>query len=151
MVEMILSPEISTVNRNESVTISQGVQAPVIDKRSADTVVVTPDSQTVVIGGLIANLKTESVSKIPLLGDLPVLGFAFRSKTKRDTKTELLIFLTPHIVQTPTQLAALSTKEKEKAGVSKALTEQELNKYLDEVPAATDEDMKKWKNFTPQK
>ena len=149
MVEMILSPEISTVSSTESVTISQGVQAPVIDKRSADTVVVTPDSQTVVIGGLIANLKTESVSKIPLLGDLPLLGFAFRSKTKRDAKTELLIFLTPHIVAVPTQLAGLTMKEREKTGVSKALTEQELNKFLDDIPKASDKDLDKWKNFTP--
>ena len=149
MVEMILSPEISTVSQTESVTISTGVQAPVIDKRSADTVVVTPDSQTVVIGGLIANLKTETVNKIPVLGDLPLLGFAFRSKSKRDTKTELLIFLTPHIVQVPTQLAALTEKEKEKAGVTKSLTEQELSKFLDQLPAATDADAKKWKTISP--
>lgn len=150
MVEMILSPEISTVSQTESVTISQGVQAPVIDKRSADTVVVTPDSQTVVIGGLIANLKTETVSKIPVLGDLPLLGFAFRSKAKRDVKTELLIFLTPHIVAVPTQLAGLTTTEKEKTGVNRSLNEQELKRFLDEIPAATDKDIEKWKNFTPQ-
>ena len=136
MVEMIVSPEISTVSSTESVTISTGVQAPVIDKRSADTVVVTPDSQTVVIGGLIANLKTESVSKIPVLGDLPLLGFAFRSKVKKDTKTELLIFLTPHIVQVPSQLAAMSDQEKQKAGVTKSMTQEELHKFLDELPTA---------------
>lgn len=134
LVEMILSPEISTVSSTESVTISTGVQAPVIDKRSADTVVVTPDAQTVVIGGLIANLKTESVSKIPVLGDLPLLGFAFRSKTKKETKTELLIFLTPHIVQVPTQLAKLSAAEQEKVGVAKTLTEDELSRFLDQLP-----------------
>lgn len=149
LVEMILSPEISTVSSTESVTISTGVQAPVIDKRSADTVVVTPDGQTVVIGGLIANLKTESVSKIPLLGDLPLLGFAFRSKTMKDTKTELLIFLTPHIVQVPTQLAKLSASEKEKAGVTKALSEEELNKFLNELPVkpATTNDI--WQPLNP--
>lgn len=120
-----------------------------IDKRSADTVVVTPDAQTVVIGGLIANLKTESVSKIPLLGDLPLLGFAFRSKTMKDTKTELLIFLTPHIVQVPTQLAKLSASEKEKAGVTKALSEEELNKFLNELPVkpATTNDI--WQPLNP--
>ena len=49
-----------------------------------------------------------------------------------------------------TQLAALSAKEKDKTGISKALTERELEKFLDEVPTATDEDLKKWKSFTPQ-
>ncbi len=134
-VEMIVTPEISSVSATESVTISTGVQAPVIDKRSADTVVVTPDGQTVIIGGLIADRKTESVSKIPLLGDIPLLGFAFRSTTKKDVKTELLIFLTPHIVQAPSQLAALSAKEQAKTGVTKTLTEEELSKYLDQLPA----------------
>lgn len=148
MVEMIVSPEISTVSQTESVTISTGVQAPVIDKRSADTVVVTPDSQTVVIGGLIANLKTESVSKIPILGDLPLLGFAFRSKVKRDVKTELLIFLTPHIVQLPAQLAAISNAEKQKTGVTKTLTEDELSKFLDQLPTKEDPE-KGWKSWQP--
>ena len=133
-VEMIVTPEISSVSATESVTISTGVQAPVIDKRSADTVVVTPDGQTVIIGGLIANRKTESVSKIPILGDIPWVGFAFRSTTKKDVKTELLIFLTPHIVEAPSQLVALSTKEQEKSGVTKTLTDEELNKYLDQLP-----------------
>lgn len=148
-VEMILSPEISTVSQTESVTISTGVQAPVIDKRSADTVVVTPDGQTVVIGGLIANLKTESVSKIPILGDLPLLGFAFRSTTKRDTKTELLIFLTPQIVQSPSRLASMSTAEKDRAGVTRAMNKEERYKYLDEEPPATDEFKPEWKEFIP--
>lgn len=148
MVEMILSPEISTVSSTESVTISTGVQAPVIDKRSADTVVVTPDAQTVVIGGLIANLKTESVSKIPILGDLPLLGFAFRSTVKKDTKTELLIFLTPHIVQVPAQLAAMSAQEKQKAGVTKTMTQEELHKFLDELPTADSPD--KFSPLPPQ-
>lgn len=134
LVEMIVTPEISSVSKTESVTISAGVQAPVIDKRSADTVVVTPDGQTVVIGGLIADAKTESVSKIPLLGDLPWVGFAFRSKSKKDVKTELLIFLTPHIVQAPSQLAALSTKEQEQSGVTKSMSEEELSKFLNQLP-----------------
>ncbi len=137
LVEMIVAPEISTISKTDTVPISIGVTAPVIDKRSADTVVVTPDGQTVVIGGLIADAKAESVSKIPILGDLPWLGFFFRSTTKRDVKTELLIFLTPHIVQAPSQLAALSTKEQEKSGVTKTLSEEELNQYLDQLPTVT--------------
>jgi general secretion pathway protein D len=151
LVEMIVAPEISTISKTESVPVSIGVTAPVIDKRSADTVVVTPDGQTVVIGGLIADAKAESVSKIPILGDLPWVGFFFRSTTKKDVKTELLIFLTPHIVQAPSQLAALSTKEQEKSGVTKALTEEELNKYLDQLPTAppADKSDKRFKEFSP--
>jgi len=148
-VEMIVTPEISSISATESVTISTGVQAPVIDKRSADTVVVTPDGQTVIIGGLIADRKTESVSKIPLLGDLPLLGFAFRSTTKKDIKTELLIFMTPHIVLAPSQLVALSKEEQAKTGVTKALTEKELSKYLDQLPTAPDKSGQSPDGFTP--
>ena len=142
-VEMIVAPEISKVSETDSVTISPGVRAPFIDKRSADTVVVTPDGQTVVIGGLIATAKAESVSKIPFLGDLPWLGFAFRSTSKKDVKTELLIFLTPLIVQAPSQLAALSTKEQTKSGVTKSLNEEELGKFLDQLPTETTPDNSK--------
>lgn len=150
-VEMIVAPEISTISKTESVPVSIGVTAPVIDKRSADTVVVTPDGQTVVIGGLIADAKAESISKIPILGDIPWLGFFFRSTTKKDVKTELLIFLTPHIVQAPSQLAALSTQEQEKSGATKTLTEEELSKYLDQLPTAppVDKSNKRFKEFSP--
>jgi general secretion pathway protein D len=143
MVEMILAPEISSISKTESVPVSIGVTAPVIDKRSADTVVVTPDGQTVIIGGLIANQKTESVSKIPFLGDIPYLGLAFRSTSKRDVKTELLIFLTPRIVQAPAQLAAVSATEKNQSGVEKAFTEEELNKFLNELPTTQQQQQNK--------
>ncbi|HVY71576.1 MAG TPA: hypothetical protein VHH73_16705, partial [Verrucomicrobiae bacterium] len=80
LVEMIVSPQISQLS-DQSVPISQGVNAPVIDMRSADTVVVTPNRQTVIIGGLMQNQKTQSESKIPLLGDIPGLGNLFKHKT----------------------------------------------------------------------
>ncbi|PYM11206.1 MAG: hypothetical protein DME18_14575, partial [Verrucomicrobia bacterium] len=114
MVEMIVSPSISQIS-GQSVTVAQGVSIPVIDLRSADTVVVTPDGQTVIIGGLMQNQKTQTDSKIPLLGDIPLLGNLFKRKVKANTKTELMIFLTPHIVYEPAQLASLSTAERSNA------------------------------------
>jgi general secretion pathway protein D len=112
------------------------VNAPVINSRSADTVVVTPDGQTVVIGGLMQNSTVESESKIPVLGDIPLLGAAFKRKSKSNEKTELLIFLTPHVVQYPGQLAALAEDERSKAQiVPKSFTEKELDRFLDKVPA----------------
>ncbi len=138
MVEMIVSPETSDLvaDRSQWVPISTGALAPVINTRSADTVVVTPDGQTVIIGGLMANVKSDSESKIPLLGDIPLLGNLFKRKTKTDNNTEVLIFLTPYIIQAPSQMAALSAREQEKSGLKKNLTEQELNKFLDTLPAA---------------
>ena len=97
--------------------------------------VVVPDAQTVIIGGLMQTDKTSSESKIPILGDIPVIGNAFKRQTKNYTKSELIIFLTPHIVTQPSQLAALSAKDKANSQLMpKAFTEQELDRFLDTVP-----------------
>jgi len=136
-VEMIVSPEISNLS-DQTVAIATGTNAtgaPIINTRSADTVVVTPDGQTVVIGGLMQNNRTESVSKIPILGDLPLLGAAFRRKVKGDSKTELLIFLTPYIVRSPAQLASMATTERSNLQITpKSFTEKDLNRFLEDVP-----------------
>jgi type II secretory pathway component GspD/PulD (secretin) len=137
-VEMIVSPENSTVSKTDTVPIAAGVNAPVIDQSRADTVVITPDSQTVVIGGLMGSAKSSTVSKIPILGDIPFLGALFRRKTTGDVKTELLIFLTPHIVQAPSQLAALAQHEQNHGLVPKSYSEQELDRFLEKVPLKKD-------------
>jgi general secretion pathway protein D len=134
MVEMIISPESSAVSQTESVQIQNATSAPVIDKRSADTVVVTPDGQTIIIGGMMQNQKADAESKIPFLGDIPWLGNLFKRRIKMDAQTELLIFLTPHIIYAPGELAVLSNSEGQKSEASKALTDKELNKYLEGVP-----------------
>jgi len=152
MVEMIISPEISNLSA-KSIPISTGanpVFAPVIDKRAADTVVVTPDHQTVVIGGLMATQKTQTDAKIPLLGDIPILGYLFKRTQRGNIKTELMIFLTPHIVMQPSQLAGLSAEEREKLHLTpKGFTEQELNQYLNSLPKKNSSEAPKPANSTP--
>src|SRR6266478_2761894 len=134
LVEMIVSPETSAVSATDRVQIQNATFAPVIDKRSADTVVVTPDAQTVIIGGMMQTQKAESESKIPFLGDIPWLGNLFKRKIKSGSDTELIIFLTPHIIQAPTEVAAVTATERDKSEASKELTEEELKKYLDVLP-----------------
>ena len=68
------------------------------------------------------------------MGDIPLLGNLFKRQQQSDTKTELIIFLTPHIVQAPMELAALSAKERERSDATQGLSEEELNKFLDELP-----------------
>ena len=134
-VEMIVQPSISSVSPTERQSLSQDVSAPYINIRSADTVVVTPHSKTVVIGGLISDTKSDADSKVPLLGDIPYLGNLFKSKQKSTSKTELLIFLTPYIVEAPTQLASLGNGIRERSQMlTNASTEQELNRYLEQLP-----------------
>ncbi len=70
-----------------------------ITKRTAKTTVVVDDQQTVVIGGLMRDDKTQNATKIPVLGDLPVLGFLFRSNGEKMRKTNLLLILTPHVIR----------------------------------------------------
>jgi general secretion pathway protein D len=79
--------------------------------RSAKTTVVVGDSDTVVIGGLIRDKIQESVSKIPILGDIPVLGWLFKSKTTQIDKTNLVVFMTPHIVRQYEKVRAILDKK----------------------------------------
>ncbi len=142
LVEMILQPQTSSVDTSSpGQQIATGgllgspVFAPNINIRSADTVVVTPDGQTVVIGGLIANTKSYSDSKVPILGSIPVLGNLFKAAKRSNDKTELLMFLTPHVVMQPSDLAALTVSETRQAQViTNTLSEQELNRFLERVP-----------------
>jgi general secretion pathway protein D len=135
LVEMIVQPEISSINTSLSQTIASGVSAPYLDVRSADTVVVTPDGQPVVIGGLISNTKTQSDSKVPFLGDIPILGNLFKSSTKSNDKTELLIFLTPHIIQSPAGLPNMSANEAAQTRlITNSIPEMELDRVLERIP-----------------
>ena len=62
------------------------------------TFVNVTNKQTIVIGGLVNTEKQQSISKIPLLGDIPLLGFMFRRTTYRTQRTNLMVFITPHIL-----------------------------------------------------
>jgi general secretion pathway protein D len=142
LVEMIVQPQTSAVDTSSpGQVIATGgllgtpIYAPNLDIRSADTVVVTPDAQPVVIGGLIGDTKSSSDTKVPILGDIPFLGNLFKYSSKSADKTELLIFLTPHIVQTPSQLVPLSVRERSQTpAINSSVSEQELDQYLERVP-----------------
>ncbi len=73
--------------------------APVVNQREAQTTVSVKDGETVVLGGIIKNSVVTTVNKVPLLGDIPILGNLFKSKGVTKNKTELLVFLTPRIVR----------------------------------------------------
>ncbi len=88
----------------------------VTTKRSAKTSVVVKDKETVVIGGLIQDQENETVSKIPFLGDIPLLGWLFKTKHKERTKTNLLIVLTPRIVRGTEDMTEVTNAQKLKFG-----------------------------------
>ncbi len=72
--------------------------APAVDARTANTTVLVRDGETIVIGGLITDTMQDTIAKIPLLGDIPVLGWLFKKKTKTRVRAELLIFVTTRIL-----------------------------------------------------
>jgi type IV pilus assembly protein PilQ len=69
-----------------------------IDTKHVKTQVLVENGGTVVIGGIFTQNQSEDVNKVPLLGDVPVLGFLFRNTTRQSSKTELLVFLTPKVI-----------------------------------------------------
>ncbi len=75
-----------------------------VTKRTAQTTVVVQDQQTVVIGGLMRDALTRSEKKIPVLGDIPVLGVLFKTTSTQKRKTNLLLILTPYVVRHPDDL-----------------------------------------------
>jgi len=85
---------------------------PTLGKRDIKTKVTVMDGRTIVVGGLITNNKKVSITKIPLLGDIPVIGWLFKHKTVSYEKTNLLVFITPHIVTNPIKLEAITKKKR---------------------------------------
>ena len=88
--------------------------APIISTREASAFVTIKDKQTMVIGGMIKDDKTETVHKIPVLGDIPLLGKLFRRTDTRIEKTELMVFITPHVVYTEADADRVTAEQREK-------------------------------------
>lgn len=82
-------------------------------KRSAETTVIVKDRNTVVIGGMIGESTERGTYKVPCLGDIPGLGWLFKSISKVENKTNLFVFLTPHIIENPMEAEDLYREKKE--------------------------------------
>jgi pilus assembly protein CpaC len=93
-----VAPEASDIDYAHALTIS-GVSIPAITTRRADTTVELGDGESFVIGGLVSRSTTSSVNKVPLLGDLPIIGAFFKSLNYTQDDRELVIVVTPHVVK----------------------------------------------------
>lgn len=93
-----VAPEASDLDFTQGVTIS-GVSVPSVRTRRADTMVELADGESFIIGGLVNRTTMSSVSKVPLLGDLPILGTFFKNLNYSQEETELVIIVTPRLVQ----------------------------------------------------
>jgi general secretion pathway protein D len=93
--------------KTDAVTLAQtSTVGPTWTKRSAKTTVLVKSGDTVILGGIMQESNTENISKVPLLGDIPLLGWFFKTKSTQKQKTNLVILLTPFIIQEPGRLAS---------------------------------------------
>ncbi|MBL4903036.1 MAG: type II secretion system secretin GspD [Desulfocapsa sp.] len=115
-----IATEVSKLNSGAS-----EIDRPVTFKRTANTTVLVQDKDTIVIGGIIGHDATVSEWKIPLLGDIPLIGWLFKSKSTSHLKTNMFIFITPHIIKNPADIARVTlTKEEQLDKVMPQVKEQ---------------------------
>lgn len=110
------------INKSETVTmeVQQEINslieftlfnAPVVAKREASSSVTVKDGQTMIIGGIIQDNKTTTTHKIPILGSIPFIGKLFQRQENKTEKTELMVFITPHIVRNPEEAEKVSQQQ----------------------------------------
>jgi general secretion pathway protein D len=117
-----------------TIPIAADVTAPIINQRTMTTRVVVEHGQTAVVGGLVKDSLTETVRKVPLLGDIPLLGWLFKRTVRTKSQTELLVFLTPQVVGTPAELADLSRQlRSEMQHLDAAVEAGLLQRHLDQL------------------
>jgi general secretion pathway protein D len=98
-ITLAVKPEISNkVGDATFVFAGATVASPVIDTRSLDSNVLIKSGDTLAIGGLLQDEVTKSRTKVPIMGDVPILGYLFQSRTNIRTKRNLLVFVTPTII-----------------------------------------------------
>ncbi len=145
------------VNSNELVTlkVNQEIKkrqeenlyefnVPVLTKRQMDTTISVPNHKTIVIGGLMREDKTKVVERVPLLSNIPFIGEAFKNRRTITQKTNLLVFLTPHILSTPEELVEFDqnrtqTPEKERLQnlqeTAEPMLDSERNRFKEKAKA----------------
>ncbi|HEX8360723.1 MAG TPA: pilus assembly protein N-terminal domain-containing protein [Longimicrobium sp.] len=109
-IRLRIAPEVSSLDYSNSLRI-EGFQIPSLLTRRTETEVVLRDGEYLAIAGLLNNVLEQNTSRIPLLGDLPVLGTLFRSRNARQGRTELLVLVSPRVVQASTAPQPVPTGE----------------------------------------
>lgn len=123
-----LKQEISNIGEN--IQLTEGVASPIFSTREVETNVTVRDGETVVIGGLIQTSTSSSVTKVPILGDIPILGALFRTTSSSMRKTELLVVLTVDILRTDEDVHRMSLEQRDIMGLSEAILQSPLMEGL---------------------
>jgi len=137
-----ITPHI-TKDRFVRLSISQEVSSlesinddrPTTLKRTVETTVIVQDKNTVVIGGLIDDTFSDIQNTVPCLGTIPIMGWAFKSVSKSDQKTNLFVFLTPHVIKNPTEAQAIYEKKKDQI---EKIKEGRIKMYPENLPGGNE-------------
>jgi general secretion pathway protein D len=137
LVRMTISLEVTSINQAATLTTSSTL--PVTLKRTVDTTVIVKDEQTIVIGGLIDDSTTANQNQVPALGDVPLLGWLFRNKSRDSVKTNLYIFITPRVIKNPEEAYQIFSGKKEQIDTIKegTIKFQEKHPADSEIEART--------------
>ena len=132
-VSMDIYQEASALKQDALTLAQSATVGPTWTKRSTKTTVLVKSGDTVIISGIIQDSSSKNVSKIPLLGDIPILGYLFRYTSEQKKKTNLLIMLTPHIIQEPGAVSKpLENRQRELLDPFASTRENEVKRALRE-------------------
>ena len=135
-VKMVIAQEVSDVIDTSN---SAGV---ITNKRSLDTTVLVEDGQTLVLGGLIQDKVTKGEFKVPLLGDIPILGWLFRYETRKSNKTNLIVFIRPVVLRTAKASVSLSQDRYQSMREQQIESQIPWNLILPSMPAPVSPEIK---------
>ena len=126
-IQLEVMQEISDVT---NAATAAGAADVITSRRSIETVVQVDDGQVIVLGGLIQDDVEDSIDKVPLLGDIPLVGALFRRKTKNAVKRNLMVFLKPTIIRSPQELTNFSKRRYEQIRASEKVGQQKTRNLI---------------------
>jgi general secretion pathway protein D len=119
-IQLDIEQEVSDVKSTAAVSTdnSQGVPAPTIAQRRVKTAVAVGDGEAIMLGGLMRDQTTVDHTKVPVVGDIPVVGNLFKSKSDNIARTELFIAITPHVVKDPRQIRSIADEFRDRLNLT---------------------------------
>lgn len=132
LVRLKVFQEITDIAKNSVGSVDQ--VGPTFTKRLLQNTVLAEDGKTVVLGGLIGNSVQEVITKVPLLGDIPLLGWLFKRKETQEKKTNLLIFITPRVIRSAEDLTRVTSSNRDAMNQFQKIEMKDAlkkNKYAD--------------------
>jgi general secretion pathway protein D len=144
---MDINQDVQSVNG--SVTIANVGDVPITSQKNATAKVSVRDRDTIMLGGLIETQKSENNSGVPVLKDIPLLGYLFRSSSHTDSRNELIVLIRPTVLPTPEVAAIAAKNEKDRMPLIKR-ADMEADLEEKELLKKADQEVERLKNSTKQ-